>query len=186
MHYLLNLSCISFIIECTNLCVFVILQMIATYSCKRKSAHWPMAVFSAMIDMSAINAFVGWKEINPAWERGKCFQRRLFLEQLGKALVSPHMKSRKHLPRKPASVNLLRKMQDPPSDSEEAPGPSIQPPSSKRKRCQVCPRSKDVKSRWHCTCTNCKNCKILSVLHCAFSLVVCIFCIVVCTLSLVY
>lgn len=88
-------------------------------------------------------------------ERDKSFQRSLFLEQLGKVLVSPHMKSRKHLPSTPASVKLLMKMQDHPPDSEEAPGPSTQPPSSKRKCCEVCPRNKDVKSKRHCT--NCRK-----------------------------
>ncbi|CAM4608293.1 unnamed protein product [Leuciscus chuanchicus] len=130
-------------------------KMIATYSCKRRTARWPMALFSAMIDVSAINAFVVWKAINPEWERGKCFKRRLFLEQLGKALVSPHMKSRKRLPRTPASVNVLKKIQDPSSDSEEeSPGPSTKPPSSKRKRCEVCPRNKDTKSGRQCTKCN--------------------------------
>lgn len=131
--------------------MFAILQMVASYSCKRKTKRWPMVVFSTILDVSAINAFVVWREVNPSWERGKNFKRRLFLEELGKALVSPHMERRKGLPHAPASVAVLKRKQD----SSNAPGPSSEPPSSKRKRCQVCPRAKDSKTDKQCA--NCKR-----------------------------
>lgn len=127
------------------MCVFAILQMVASYSCKRKTNRWPMVVFSTILDVSAINAFVVWREINPSWERGKSTQRRIFLEQLGKALVSPLMERRQHLPRAPASASILKRQWD----SSNAPGPSTEP-QPKRTRCQVCPRAKDAKNDKQC------------------------------------
>ncbi len=40
-------------------------------------------------------------------------------------------------------------------DSSNNPGPSTEPPASKRKRCQVCPRAKDSKTDKQCA--NCKR-----------------------------
>ena len=38
--------------------------MVRSYSTKRMIRKWPLALFYNMIDVSAINAFVVWKEIN--------------------------------------------------------------------------------------------------------------------------
>lgn len=58
-------------------------QLVGTYTCKRKTCRWPVALFSRMLDISAYNAFVIWIMINPEWKKNKHFRRRLFLEQLG-------------------------------------------------------------------------------------------------------
>ncbi|XP_039537932.1 piggyBac transposable element-derived protein 4-like [Pimephales promelas] len=126
-------------------------KMVACYSCKRKTNRWPMVVFSTILDVSAINAFVVWREVNPSWERGKSIKRRLFLEQLGKALVSPQMERRQRVPRTPASAAILKRQQQ---HSSNEPGPSTDP-LQKRKRCQVCPWAKDTKTDKQCT--NCKR-----------------------------
>ncbi|CAM4635701.1 unnamed protein product [Leuciscus chuanchicus] len=141
-------------------------KMVASYSCKRKTNRWPMVVFSTILDVSAINAFVVWREVNPSWERGNNFKRRLFLEELGKALVSPHMERRKSLPHAPASVAVLKRKQD----SSNSPGPSTEPPSSKRKRCQVCPLAKDSKTDKQCA--NCK--RAICVAHTVYLCQMCV------------
>ncbi|XP_055079099.1 piggyBac transposable element-derived protein 4-like [Periophthalmus magnuspinnatus] len=64
-------------------------KVTGTYSCRRKTCRWPMVIFHNMIDVSAYNAFVLWRELNPTWMPGKRNRRRLFLEQLGRALVGP-------------------------------------------------------------------------------------------------
>ncbi|CAM4571666.1 unnamed protein product [Leuciscus chuanchicus] len=107
-------------------------QMVAAYTCKRKSNRWPMVVFSNMLDVSALNAFVLWSEINPAWNAGKTFRRRIFLEELGKALVSPQIERRKSVPRGAASLRMLNQIRQP--SSENIPGTSTATPSTKRKR----------------------------------------------------
>ncbi|CAK6979462.1 piggyBac transposable element-derived protein 4-like, partial [Scomber scombrus] len=78
----------------------------STYYCQRKTARWPMVVFFKMLDVSAYNAFVLWMEDNPRWKQGKYFKRRLFLEDLGKAMLAPYIQQRQHLPRTPASAGL--------------------------------------------------------------------------------
>ncbi|XP_016409956.1 piggyBac transposable element-derived protein 4-like, partial [Sinocyclocheilus rhinocerous] len=87
-------------------------KIVATYTCGRKTARWPMALFFNIIDVSAYNSFVLWREINPTWRQGKSSRRRNFLEELGKALVYPFMKRRQSIPRTPASVSFLKKVQD--------------------------------------------------------------------------
>lgn len=115
-----------------NLSVYVcaIFQMVATYSYGRKTARWPMALFYNMLDVSAYNAFVLWREIDPTWKQSAPnYKRRYFLEELGRALVSPYVKSRQYGPRTQASLLYMRKLQD---EDEEAAGPSTAGPPTAR------------------------------------------------------
>ena len=77
------------------------------------TARWPVAVFHKILDVSACNAYVVWTAIDPAWNQGKCLKRRLFLAELGKALVTPLIQRRQHLPRTPAYGSLVRSLQAP-------------------------------------------------------------------------
>jgi hypothetical protein len=61
-------------------------QMTRTYSCKRKTRRLPLVVFY-MLDISAINAYVIWKALNPNWNSNKSHKRRLYLLHLGKELA---------------------------------------------------------------------------------------------------
>ncbi|CAB1350802.1 unnamed protein product [Coregonus sp. 'balchen'] len=64
-------------------------KVIETYSCRRMTTRWPLVIFHNILDVSSYNAFVIWRELNPTWMPGKRNKRRVFLEQLGKALVTP-------------------------------------------------------------------------------------------------
>ncbi|KAM6915490.1 TATA box-binding protein-associated factor RNA polymerase I subunit B [Xenentodon cancila] len=70
------------------------------------TARWPVALFHNILDVSAFNAYVVWTAIDPTWNQGKSFKRRLFLADLGKALVTPLIQRRQHIPRTPASASL--------------------------------------------------------------------------------
>ncbi|XP_056256775.1 piggyBac transposable element-derived protein 4-like [Seriola aureovittata] len=70
-------------------------KVIGTYSCRRMTARWPLVIFHNIIDVSSYHAFVIWREINPTWMSRKQNKRRVFLEQLGKALVIPLIERRK-------------------------------------------------------------------------------------------
>uniref|UniRef100_A0A669CW59 PiggyBac transposable element-derived protein domain-containing protein n=1 Tax=Oreochromis niloticus TaxID=8128 RepID=A0A669CW59_ORENI len=70
-------------------------KVVGTYSCRRKTSRWPVALFHNMVDVAAYNAFVLWREIHPDWMSGKLNKRRLFLERLGKALVLPTLEARR-------------------------------------------------------------------------------------------
>nr|XP_013771544.1 PREDICTED: piggyBac transposable element-derived protein 4-like [Pundamilia nyererei] len=69
-------------------------KVVSTYSCRRKTRRWPVALFHNMVDVAAYNAFVLWREIHPDWMPGKLNKRRLFLERLGKALARPMLEAR--------------------------------------------------------------------------------------------
>ncbi|XP_003376369.1 zinc finger protein [Trichinella spiralis] len=81
--------------------------MTSTYSCQRMSARWPLVIFYNIIDVSAYNAYVLWTEKHSAWNVGRLRKRRLFLEELGKALVQPEMMRRKTLPRTAAAKSAV-------------------------------------------------------------------------------
>ncbi|KAJ8408027.1 hypothetical protein AAFF_G00262550 [Aldrovandia affinis] len=96
------------------------------------SARWPLVIFHNIIDISSYNAFIIWNEINPTWMADKRNNRRVFLEQLGKALATPHIQRRENLPRTAASAAVQggESGPDPPEAAARA---------GKRKRCQLCP-----------------------------------------------
>ena len=62
-------------------------RMVRLYSTKRMTRRWPLILFYNMIDVTAINAFIIWQEINH--ENGNiCMrQKRNFLIGLGKNCV---------------------------------------------------------------------------------------------------
>ncbi|XP_029986470.1 piggyBac transposable element-derived protein 4-like, partial [Sphaeramia orbicularis] len=106
-------------------------KVMGSYSCRRMTKRWPLVVFHNIVDMSGYNAFVIWRELNPGWLAGRRNKRRVFLEQLGKALVAPLIERRPRLPSSESAVSVVKAV-------------------SKRKRCQVCPSKKDCKTRKVC------------------------------------
>lgn len=75
------------------------------------TTRWPLVVFRNIVDVSCYNAFMIWRELNPSWMAGKRNRRRVFLDQLGKALVNPLMERRARLPRTEASAAVARNVQ---------------------------------------------------------------------------
>ncbi|XP_052381967.1 piggyBac transposable element-derived protein 4-like isoform X2 [Oncorhynchus keta] len=111
-------------------------KVIGTYSCRRMTARLPLVIFYNVIDVSSYNVFVIWNKINPTWMPDKR-NKRVFLEQLGKALVTTHIQRRERLPRTAALVKAVRgdeSCPDPPEAAAEA---------GKRRICQFCPQEKD-------------------------------------------
>ncbi|XP_060791674.1 piggyBac transposable element-derived protein 4 isoform X2 [Neoarius graeffei] len=144
-------------------------KVVGTYSCRRMTAYWPLVIFHNIIDVSSYNAFVIWREINPNWMPHKQNKRRVFLEQLGKALVTPLIERRKHVPRTDASAAVVKGIQtsrfphppDDPATTATAPAGA-----NKRKRCQFCPPKKDCKT--HTVCCRCQKyiCKSYAFAYC--------------------
>ncbi|XP_014853421.1 PREDICTED: piggyBac transposable element-derived protein 3-like [Poecilia mexicana] len=127
-------------------------KVTATYSCQRKSTRWPLVVFYNIVDVSAYNAYVLWIEINQHWNASKLYRRRIFLEELGKALVTPKIQNQARPARSPAAAAVIANVQVRASDQ-----PTMDPLdkcAKKRKRCQICPSRDDSK-----TSTSCVRCK---------------------------
>ncbi|XP_052423852.1 titin homolog isoform X1 [Carassius gibelio] len=138
-------------------------KLVGTYTCQRKTARWPMVIFFNMLDVSAYNAFVLWTEMNPSWHKGKTIRRRLFLEELGEALVAPFMKRRHYAPRTPASQNMVMEARACSSTAKKPVSSPISSPS-KRKRCQVCEAKKDTKTSMICSQCNIYICKTHAII----------------------
>ncbi|XP_019202646.1 piggyBac transposable element-derived protein 4-like [Oreochromis niloticus] len=131
-------------------------KVVSTYSCRRKTCRWPVALFHNMVDVAAYNAFVLWREIHPDWMAGKLNKRRLFLERLGKALACPMIEARA----------LAR------GGGGGGGGGGRVAARVKRRRCRVCPRSKDVKTKilcHECRVYVCTNCAVTYCPNCAAS-----------------
>ncbi|CAI5682355.1 unnamed protein product [Oreochromis niloticus] len=141
-------------------------KVVGTYSCRRKTSRWPVALFHNMVDVAAYNAFVLWREIHPDWMSGKLNKRRLFLERLGKALVLPTLEAR----RRRGTRGGRREGEG------EGEGEAVSTPDSrrdepretpvKRQRCRVCPRSKDVKTKIVCFACHVHVCSRCALTYC--------------------
>ncbi|KRZ75041.1 hypothetical protein T10_6890 [Trichinella papuae] len=60
-------------------------KMLASYTCQRMTDRWPPVIFY-IIDVSANNGYLLWTNCNPEWNVRKMYRRRLYLEEVGKAL----------------------------------------------------------------------------------------------------
>lgn len=134
-------------------------KVVSCYTCKRKTNRWPQVVFSNMVDISAYNAFVLFTAANDRWMEGCLAKRRIFLENLGKQLVTPYIKSRKTLPRAPFSLEIARKIRE----ASETASTSTQHEENnvvtakkafKRNRCQLCVKTDNKTSL---ICVICKK-----------------------------
>lgn len=140
-------------------------QSIAAYSCKRKTNRWPIILFYNILDVSAYNAFVLWREINPDWNKNVLYKRRLFLEELGKQMVTPYMLSRQHKPRTEQASAVIKKIQDQRGDVA-VPSTSGTISKNKRARCNMCPSKCDNKTSITCCKCNKYLCKVHVVYYC--------------------
>ena len=74
-------------------------KMCAWYSCKRLSRRWPVRLFFGLLDITSVNAFVIWTELNPTWKCSNSGKqpsdlRRLFLLAVGKCMVMSSVERR--------------------------------------------------------------------------------------------
>ncbi|CAF1308666.1 unnamed protein product [Rotaria sordida] len=129
-------------------------QMCHKYTVKRGTRRWPLCIFYGMIDIAAINALIVWKAKNPQWNQNKKYQRRLFLEELGLALVSYLLDFRsKNSKFLNTDIQNALAIVGYPVTKNNLSEPNENSTQSKRKRCSICERSVDKKIS-----TQCCNC----------------------------
>lgn len=120
-------------------------KLASTYTCKRGTRRWPVALFYNILDLAAINAYVLYIHVNPDYNTKKLYKRRLFLKDLGKSMTEQLRRERiqRDVPRA-VKVKLL-----------QVAGTSSQDVTNKKRgRCTVCGPKKDRK-----TTTKCAICK---------------------------
>ena len=124
-------------------------RMVRTYTCKRMTRRWPVALFYNMIDFTIVNAYVGWQQLHGGNTQIFSKKRgRKFFIRLGKELAG-------------MSSALLKQQRR-----------AIQPQSNRKKdccnrkpgnkgkdRCYLCERSKDRKCRQACSACNNNICQ---------------------------
>ncbi|XP_033971716.1 piggyBac transposable element-derived protein 4-like [Trematomus bernacchii] len=108
------------------------LGVVSTYSCRRRTNRWPLAPFHNLVDISHYNAYVLWTSIEPSWQQQKPYRRRLFIEEVGEMLVTPHIKKRGRLPRSSAAATMVSDLQG------AAAGPSLISEWKSRRQCNFC------------------------------------------------
>ncbi|KAL3972591.1 conserved oligomeric Golgi complex subunit 5 [Sarotherodon galilaeus] len=84
-------------------------QAVGTYSCRRRTSRWPLALFHNLIDVSLYNGYVLWTAVDPAWQQGKPYRRRLYMEEVGEMLVKPQMAKRERFPRSSLVAELVKR-----------------------------------------------------------------------------
>lgn len=130
-------------------------KMLSCYSCKRKTNRWPMAVFSNLLDISALHALIIYKEVNPAWQRKhKNHSRRIFLRELALALAHAYMENRNRPPRSAPAASILAVISGEGSSTSvahpevpEKRSKSVPPQSKGRSRCYICFSEKSTKKK---------------------------------------
>ena len=119
--------------------------MVRTYSCKRMTRRWPVALFYNMIDVGAIKAFIVWLALNGENSSDKIRKRRAFLIQLRKEFAGIKIQARLlH------SASFAVR-----ANSQKRKLIADNSPRSKKAKCHICERRKDKKSRTAiCLCKN--------------------------------
>jgi len=113
-----------------------------------------MRLLYGIIDSYALNAFVIFNENVSSFGEHKKEKRQNFLKELALALMIPHARQRFELQQTPQDVKqFIRICGILPAPS---PAPSTtQRHSAQRKRCYICPRSKDRETKF--ICNECNN-----------------------------
>lgn len=118
-------------------------QMCASYNVGRRTKRWPMVIFFHLFNITGINSYVIYKS-----KIHSNISRRVFLKRLAVDLVKPHQMTRASIPTLPRPLSKRLKtqhgIQDQGSISEAGRSQSY-------KRCHVCPRSKDRKTKTECS-----------------------------------
>lgn len=125
-------------------------QLIHAYMSKRRSNRWPMAFFFNLIDISGVAAFVLWLTLNRNWMGKKRHKRRLFLQELSLQLVRPGIFRRQQNPGR-LSKDIVHAMECVVGETAQPGGTGgSKTVGHTLRRCFLCPRSKDRKSRQYC------------------------------------
>lgn len=129
-------------------------RMLSFYSCKRQTNRLSLIILSKMIDISALNAYQIFMDINPKWNPlQRKEKRRDFMHELGLALVKIHASKRTRIVRLGKLFETQRKPEIENENDEDDSDEKV-----KARRCVYCSREKGSKFAYK-TAVICKNCK---------------------------
>lgn len=122
-------------------------QMIGSYTTKRKTNRWPSIVFANMLDISALNSYIIFSDIDASWAPADQNRRRPeFLRKLSLSLANAYMMKRSRVPQQHFSAKLLSEMRAPASlDSASCSTVSHKTVARKRGICSCCNSKSDIR-----------------------------------------
>lgn len=121
--------------------------MCANYNVGRRTKRWPMVIFFHLFNVSGINAFVIYKS-----KVDGNISRRIFLKRLAVDLTKPHQQTRAGILTLPQSIQQRLRGN---LDQDGQASTSREGQLSTYKRCHLCRRIKDRKTKT--TCTKCRK-----------------------------
>lgn len=139
--------------------VDVVDKLARTFDVSRNSKRWPLTIFFSLLNHAGINAMIIYL-LNNGIEKKTTDTRRKFIRQLGLSLIEQHLKERKE--NKRIKKSLRQKLRQHFGETEFEPTPG---PSNSKRRCLLCPRTKDRKTKHRC-----EKCKVpICLEHCHFT-----------------
>ena len=96
-----------------------------------------MTFFFNMIDVAALNAYIVFTKKHPNYDTGTTHKRRLFLKDLAKELVMPHIQRTTNPNLRYSVLQCMKSIID------ISVPQTVQISATKRKRCSVCPSNID-------------------------------------------
>ncbi|GFN91821.1 PiggyBac transposable element-derived protein 4 [Plakobranchus ocellatus] len=131
-------------------------QLVHAYMSKRQTVRWPLSFFFNLLDVAGVASFVIWTLQNPLWKENKKHKRRLFLEEMSEQLVIPQIQRRVGAGHVHKSVLLSAELCGVTAPaSAPVPAQQEEEETAKKKRCVLCGKKKDRKSKQ--TCNECKR-----------------------------
>ena len=113
-------------------------QMLGTYTCKRGTKCWPLAMFYNIVNVAALASFIAYNDLNPSQ---KIDRRRSFVYKLVQQLATPEIGERALNNRITRYPHTKRAMMDynviPLEESITSEAPPIQH-RDQRKTCYLC------------------------------------------------
>lgn len=67
-------------------------QTINNYTCQQRRRRWPMVLWYNMLDVPTFNSYTNFTPQHPDYMDGASSAHQLFIKELGKELIMPHMK----------------------------------------------------------------------------------------------
>jgi len=126
-------------------------QMCAVSSCSRKTRRWSLCVMYGMLNAACINSYIICRE-NWAKNGIVFIQRRSYLLELGRGLITPWAQARLSSPflSRPLQTVITTVCDLPSLDSARPSATSMADNRSRLVRCVDCPRKSDRKTRFRC------------------------------------
>lgn len=128
---------------------------VRTYTTKRQTRRWPMVLWNNAMDVAAFNAYIVFNKINPKYFGQVSHTRRLFLVELAKELMLPYMQKRSTIPSLTKQITSAMELFGIRNETNYQTAPVLTKKALKRKRCNICPTSKDRKCST--VCSKCNN-----------------------------